>query len=145
MVLADPDSAVSRSDDTTLIVGSDGEPLSQSLGDLVISTVPADERDFDLDADLVAAGGVTFGPFGLQGVGEIAGGVNSTDNNGIEVAVDWLSGDDEVLFTRTFGGSDTDRVQLLDVSVFSDRAQIRVEDASGAQQNNVRGTFHIHP
>jgi len=144
MVLADPDSAVSRPDDTQLIVGGEGTPFSQSAGDFVVTTVPADRRDFDVDADLVAEGGVTLGPVDIGGASALAGGVASDDGNPLAVTVEWLADDGSVLFTRAFGGGSDTEVQLLDVSVFSDRFQIRIEDDSGAAQNNVTGTFNAH-
>lgn len=144
MVLADPNAVVTRPDDSSLIVGTEGGAFSQSDGDIVITNVPADQRDFDLIADLVSEGPVTFGPVDIGGAGTLAGGVQSEDDNALSVTVEWLSDDDITLFTRSFGdGSDTE-VQLLDVAIFSDRVRLVVEDESGAAANNVTGTFNFH-
>jgi hypothetical protein len=144
MVLADPSGVVTRPDDSSLIVGTEGGAFSQSDGDIVITTVPADQRDFDVDADLVGDGPVTLGPVDIGGARSLAGGIASDDDNAFTVTVEWLDDDDTVQFTRVFGGGTDTEVQLLDVSVFSDRVQIVIEDDSGNAQNNVTGTFNAH-
>jgi hypothetical protein len=144
MVLADPDSVVSRPDNTSVLVGTEGAAFTQSDGDTVITTVPADQRDFDVDADLVGDGAVTLGPVDIGGARSVAGGVASDDGNPFTVTVEWLDDDNTVQFTRSFGGGSDTEVQLLDVSVFSDRLRIVIEDDSAAAQNNVTGTFNAH-
>jgi len=144
MVLADPTAVVTRPDNSSLIVGTEGGAFTQSDGDIVITTVPADQRDFDLVADLADVGPVVLGPVNIGGGSTLAGGVQSTDSNALSVTVQWLSDDGTTLFTRSFGGGSDTEVQLLDVAVFSDRVRIVVEDESGAAQNNVTGTFNVH-
>jgi len=132
-----------REDGTAVIVGQDGDPFAQSEGDFVVTNVPADQRDFDIDTDLVGSGPVTLGPVNIGGAQSVAGGVQSEDGNPLEVTLNWLGDGGNTLFSRSFGGGSDSRVLLLDVSVFSDRVKIVVSDTSGNAQNNVTGTFNI--
>jgi hypothetical protein len=132
-----------REDGTAVIVGQDGDPFAQSDGDFVVTNVPADQRDFDIVSDLVAEGPVTLGPVDIGGAQAVAGGVQSTDGNPLEITLDWLGEGGQVLFSRSFGGGSDSRVLLLDVAVFSDLVEITVSDTSGNAQNNVTGTFNI--
>lgn len=109
----------------------------ESATDVNVGTV-AEPRD------LIADGDFSTGTRNTGGAEALAGEFVSTDSNAFNVLVDWLDADENVVHTHApapiQGVTDVD----FSLRVRSDRWQLRVEDASGAGQNRVRGSANVH-
>lgn len=99
----------------------------------------------DNPVDMIDAGDYDSGPRNTGGAEAIAGEFETDDGNAFNVEIDWLDANEDVVATHDPPAAQgvTGSIEFA-WRVRSDRWRLRVEDASGAAQNRIRGSANTH-